>query len=366
MTRTFQTTAWLAAVGTMMIGGAALGAKAKKAAEAKEPPKAIERAPWGEADGKPVELFTLTNKNGLVVKVTNYGAHVIEVHTPDKHGKMADITEGYGTLDEYVNGKTQYQGATVGRNGNRIANAKFELGGKTYKLAANNGPHNLHGGVKGWNKAVWAAEPYETPDGPAVKFSLVSKDGDEGFPGTVHATTTYTLTNDNELKVEMTATTDKPTVVNMVHHTYWNLHGGTKGDIKDHILQIFADKFTPGLPPEGEVKDVAGTPFDFTKPKAIGKDLKAAGSPGHGCAHRLRRELGRERRSQGPAPGRQGQGSQVRPRDGGVRESAGRAVLRRDLHGRLDQGEGPHARPVLGVLPRGAGVPERDQRPRLA
>jgi aldose 1-epimerase len=239
----------------------------------------IEKVKWGEADGKEVDLYTLTNRNGLVAKITNYGAIVVELHVPDRTGQMGDVALGYDNLADYIK-KTPYFGATVGRVGNRIANAQFELDGKTYKLAANNGTNHLHGGKKGWDKVVWTAEPSETPKGPSLKLTYVSNDGEEGYPGTVTATTTYTLTNKNELAIEMTATTDKDTIVNMVHHSYFNLRAGTEGDIKDHVLTLFADKYTPGMPPDGRVVPVAGTPFDFRKPKAIGKDLEAAGSPG--------------------------------------------------------------------------------------
>jgi aldose 1-epimerase len=268
----------------MLLAGTAVAAKEKAAKggskdkPGKEAAKAIDKVKWGEADGKEVDLYTLTNKNGLIAKITNYGALVTELHVPDKHGKLGDIAFGYDNLADYVK-KTPYFGATVGRIGNRIANAKFELEGKTYKLADNNKPHHLHGGKKGWDKVVWEAETTETPKGPAIKFTYVSKDGEEGYPGTVTATSTYTLTNDNELLVDMTATTDKTTIINMVHHTYFNLHGDLESD-KDEILTLYADKYTPGMPPDGKVVAVAGTPFDFTKPKPIGKDLMAAGSPG--------------------------------------------------------------------------------------
>jgi len=288
MVRVHRSGFWMSAVGAaaLLLAGAGetmLAAKTKKAAPDKgAAKKAIEKVKWGEADGKEVDLYTLTNKNGLVAKISNYGAIISELHVPDAKGKMGDIVLGYDNLADYIK-KTPYFGCTVGRVGNRIANAKFELEGKTYKLAANNGPHHLHGGNKGWDKNVWDAEPMETPAGPALKLTLTSKDGDEGYPGTVHATTVYTLTNENELRVEMSATTDKATPLNMVHHTYWNLHGDTESDIQDEVLTIYADKYTPGMPPDGKIVPVAGTPFDFTKPKAIGKDLKAAGSPGMGA-----------------------------------------------------------------------------------
>jgi aldose 1-epimerase len=278
-----------AALALLLVGGLA-DAKSSKKSVAKPvvegelaksstsaaPAKSIEKVKWGEADGKQVDLYTLINKNGLIAKITNFGAILVELDVPDRKGKVGDVVLGFDSLADYLkNGP--HLGSTVGRVGNRIANAKFELDGKTYKLAANNGPHHLHGGVKGWDKAVWDAVTSETSDGPSLKLTLLSKDGDEGYPGTVHAITTYTLTKDNELRIEMEATTDKATPINMVHHTYWNLNGGTTGDMKDQVLALYADKYTPGLPPDGKILPVAGTPFDFTKGKAIGKDLKAAG-----------------------------------------------------------------------------------------
>ena len=243
--------------------------------------KAIEKTKWGEADGKEIDVYTLINKHGLIAKITNLGATLTELDVPDRKGKSGDVVLGWDTLAQYET-NPPYLGATVGRVANRIANAKFELDGKTYKLAANNGVHHLHGGVKGWNKLVWAGAASETADGPSLKLTLVSKDGDEGYPGTVHATTTYTLTKDDELRIEMEATTDKPTAVNMAHHSYWNLSAGP-GDIKDEVLTLYADKYTPGLPPDGKVLPVAGTPFDFTKPKPLGRDLMKTGEkpPGY-------------------------------------------------------------------------------------
>jgi aldose 1-epimerase len=274
------------ALAAPLAGGLAF-AKTKPAAEAdaaKAAPaasaKAIEKVKWGEVDGKEVDLYTLINKHGLVAKITNFGAILTELHVPDRKGKLGDVVLGWDSLAEYQK-NDPHLGSTVGRVGNRIAGAKFELDGKTYKLAANNGQHHLHGGVKGWDKLVWDATPSETPDGPSLTLKLVSKDGDEGYPGTVKATTTYTLTKDNELRIEMAATTDKPTALNMVHHSYFNLAGA--GDIKDEILELYADKYTPGVPPDGKIAPVAGTPFDFTKPKALGKDLMKTGDkpPGY-------------------------------------------------------------------------------------
>jgi len=275
--------ALVAALALPLAGGTAFAKKADKAAGKDAPAEAargqakpVEKTKWGEADGKEVDLYTLINEHGLIAKITNFGAILTELDTPDRKGKSGDVVLGWDTLAEYEK-NDPHLGSTVGRVGNRIANAKFELDGKTYKLAANNGPHHLHGGVKGWDKAVWDATATTTPDGPQVKLTLVSKDGDEGYPGTVRATTTYTLTNADELRIEMEATTDKPTPVNMVNHTYWNLSAGP-GDIKDEVLTLYADKYTPGLPPDGKVLPVAGTPWDFTKGKAFGKDLMKTGN----------------------------------------------------------------------------------------
>jgi aldose 1-epimerase len=287
MNRRWSRSALALALALALAGGAA-EAKSKKPAKPAPtteapagPQKAIEKKKWGEADGKEIDLYTLINKHGLIAKITNFGAILTELDVPDRKGKSGDVVLGWDTLAEYEK-NDPHLGSTVGRVGNRIANAKFELDGKTYKLAANNGPHHLHGGVKGWDKAVWSGTATETPDGPQLRLTLVSKDGDEGYPGTVEATTTYTLTSDDELRIEMTATTDKPTPVNMVHHTYWNL-SAAPGDIKDEVLTLYADKYTPGLPPDGKVLPVAGTPFDFTKPKPIGKDLMVTGDnpPGY-------------------------------------------------------------------------------------
>jgi aldose 1-epimerase len=239
--------------------------------------KAISDASYGNVGGTEVKLYTLKNKNGLVAKITNYGGIITELHVPDKAGKTADIVLGYDKLDDYVKA-TPYFGAVIGRVANRVKNAQFALEGKTYKLAANNAPHSLHGGKVGWDKVVWSAEAIETENGPALKLTYVSKDGEEGYPGTVTAHNTYTLTNANELKVEMDATTDKTTIINMAHHSYWNLAGHESGPITGQELTLFADQYTPGDPvPDGKVKAVKGTPFDFTAPKLIGKDLKDAG-----------------------------------------------------------------------------------------
>ena len=241
---------------------------------------AITARPWGEVLGKPVMLYTLTNKNGLVLKVSNFGGVITELDVPDRTGKLADIVLGYDDLNGYVHDHAHF-GAIIGRVANRISGARFELQGQTYSLAANDGKNSLHGGKVGWDKVVWSAQTLDTPAGPAVRLSYTSKDGEEGYPGTVNATNTYTLTNQNQLKVEMEATTDALTVVSMVHHTYWNLAGQNSGSVLDQELLLHATRYTPTDPTVntafGQIAAVQGTPFDFTTVKPIGRDLKAAG-----------------------------------------------------------------------------------------
>jgi aldose 1-epimerase len=245
-------------------------------------PEAARKTLFGKADGHDVTLYTLTNQNGLVMKVMTYGAIITELHVPDKAGRCADIVLGFENLDGYLKASSYFFGATVGRVGNRIRDAVFELDGAEYKLADNDKPHHLHGGNKGWDKVVWDAETWETAEGPSIELSYVSRDGEEGYPGTVTARVVYTLTNRNELKVEMEASTDKKTPINMLHHTYWNLGGHGSGPITQHELTLNADEYTPGDPtvPTGASKLVKGTAFDFTKPKPIGRDLgKTGGDP---------------------------------------------------------------------------------------
>ena len=233
---------------------------------------------WGKTpDGEEVDLYTLTNKNGVEAAISTYGGAVVSLKVPDRNGKLADAVLGYDSLDGYVNDKS-YFGAIIGRYGNRIGHARFTLDGKTYTLAKNNGENSLHGGIKGFNKAVWTAKETPSPDGQALELTYLSKDGEEGFPGNLHVRVIYTLTDSNELKIGYSATTDKKTVVNLTNHSYFNLAGAGSGDILGHILMIEADKFTPvdsGLIPTGELRDVAGTPFDFRKPTAIGARINA-------------------------------------------------------------------------------------------
>ena len=228
-------------------------------------------------DGKPATLFTLRNNKGAEAKITNYGGIVVSLKVPDRNGKFDDVVLGYGKIDGYLkNVGNPYFGALIGRFGNRIANGKFTLDGKTYRLPKNNETKTLHGGTTGFDKVLWTARPFLSKDGPSVELKYRSKDGEEGFPGNLDVTAVYTLTNNNELRVTCAATTDKPTVVNLTQHSYFNLVG--KGDILDHIVQIKADRFTPinaNLIPTGELRPVAGTPFDFLKPMAIGARIDA-------------------------------------------------------------------------------------------
>ncbi|HLV64797.1 MAG TPA: aldose epimerase family protein [Polyangiaceae bacterium] len=249
-------------------------------------PSPITRSDFGSIDGKAVDLYTLTNQNGAILKVTTYGAIVTELHVPDRDGNLADVVLGFDTLDGYLKHNV-FLGATVGRVANRIRGAKFKLDGKEYTVAANDGPHHLHGGVRGWDKVVWTAEPQPGPDGPALRLTYVSPDGEEGYPGTVTATTIYTLTHGNELRVDMEATTDAPTLVNMAHHSYWNLGGHDSGAITEHELELYADEYTPGDPmvPTGAIKAVKGTPLDFLVKKPIGRDLAAVGGKPAGYDH---------------------------------------------------------------------------------
>jgi aldose 1-epimerase len=227
-------------------------------------------------DGKSVESYTLTNANGLKAEIITYGGIVTSLQIPDRNGKLADIVLGCDSVDDYAT-KSPYFGALIGRFGNRIAKGKFTLNGVEYTLATNDGPNHLHGGKKGFDKVVWTAKAMETDEGPALKLTYKSRDGEEGYPGNLSCTVVYTLTDNNELKVSYEAETDKPTVVNLTHHSYFNLAGYNSGDVLGHELQILADHFTPvdkTLIPTGEIKAVKGTPWDFTKPMTIGSRIK--------------------------------------------------------------------------------------------
>lgn len=242
---------------------------------------------WGAIDGQPVHLYTLQNANGLLLKVTDCGAITVELHTPDRDGRLADIILGYGQLDDYRQ-PGPYFGAIIGRCANRIAKGSFEIDGKPVQLAINNGPNALHGGLVGFDKKLWNATPLATPKGPAVKFTYDSPDGEEHYPGNLSVTVTYTLTNDDELICEMSATTDQATICNLAQHNYWNLSGHDSGPMTDHVVQIFGDRYTPvddNTIPTGEFVAVAGTPFDFRTPKPVGQDFAALGGDPGGYDH---------------------------------------------------------------------------------
>jgi aldose 1-epimerase len=230
---------------------------------------------WGTSpDGQAVQLYTLTNANGMEVKITTWGGAITSVLVPDRDGNLGNVTLGWDNLDAYtaMTGGP-YFGNITGRYANRIAQGKFSIDGEEFTLAQNNGENALHGGIKGFDKVVWAAQEVPSDEGVAVEFSYLSPDGDEGYPGNLDTKVTYTLTDDNTILMDYVATTDKPTVVNLTNHAYWNLAGEGAGTIDDHVLFIDADRFTPvdaGLIPTGELAAVADTPFDFTTPTRIG------------------------------------------------------------------------------------------------
>ena len=225
-------------------------------------------------DGAAVYIFTLKNAKGMEARITNYGGIVVSLAVPDKSGKSSDVVLGYDNLEGYIR-NNPYFGAIIGRYGNRIAKGRFKLDGHEYKLAVNNGPNSLHGGIRGFDKVVWDVRRAEDN---ALELHYLSKDGEEGYPGNLDVTVTYTLTDNNELKIDYAATTDKPTVLNLTNHSYFNLSGQGNGDILGEEMMINADRFTPvdaGLIPTGELRSVAGTPLDFRKPVAIGARINS-------------------------------------------------------------------------------------------
>lgn len=221
-------------------------------------------------DGKQVDLYSLKNKNGLEITVTNYGGRVVSLMVPDKNGKLEDVVLGYESIDGYLNANEQYFGASIGRYGNRIANGSFILDSIKYNLAVNNAPNSLHGGVKGFSAKVWDAVQKGENE---VELKLVSSDMEEGYPGELKVTVNYRLTDANEFAITYRAETSKPTVLNLTNHSYFNLHGAGNGDILDHEVFLNADKYTPidsALIPTGIIESVIGTPFDFTTPVTVG------------------------------------------------------------------------------------------------
>lgn len=252
--------------------GAMLGLSLAAAAEMK-----IEKKPFGQVEGNNVECYKLTNTKGASMSVITYGAIVTSLRVPDKTGALGDVVLGFKTVDEYVK-SSPYFGAIVGRYGNRIGKGTFTLDGKEYKLSLNDGLNTLHGGKKGFDKVIWSAKEVKSADAVGLALTYLSKDGEEGYPGNLTITATYWLTNKNELKIDYTATTDKATVVNVTHHSYFNLAGEGSGDILGEKLLLNADKYLPvdsGLIPTGKRAPVAGTPMDFLKPVTIGKRIAA-------------------------------------------------------------------------------------------
>lgn len=232
----------------------------------------IKKQAFGTVPEGRVDLYTMTNSRGMEVRAMNYGGIIVSLRVPDKKGVLADVVLGFDTLDAYLNNKP-YFGAIIGRYANRIANGKFTLNGAGYRLARNNGMNSLHGGLKGFDKVLWRGEQFENNQGIGVVFTYTSKNGEEGYPGNLKAKVTYTLTDQSELQIEYQATTDEATPVNLTNHSYFNLVSEGNGDILKHNLILNADRFTPvdsTLIPAGELRAVAGTPFDFTKPTAIG------------------------------------------------------------------------------------------------
>ncbi len=267
----------------------------------------IQTSDFGKtAEGAPVELYTLTNANGLAAKITNYGTIITELHVPDRRGQLGDVVLGFDNLGQYLKGHP-YFGSTVGRFANRIAKGEFALDGKTYKLATNNGPNHLHGGLKGFDKKVWKAEPQ---GGATVRFSYTSPDGEEGYPGKLAVEVTMSLADANELRIDYVATTDKATPVNLTNHSYFNLAGS--GDILSHELMLAADSYTPSdatLIPTGEIKAVKDTPMDFTTSRPIGSRFSELKGEPVGYDHNYvlnndARNLGVGARVHDPASGR--------------------------------------------------------------
>ena len=272
----------------------------------------VTRANFGTMpNGTPVPIFTLTNTKGMEVRTIPYGAILVSIRVPDRTGKLDDVVVGHDRLEGYLTA-SRFFGAVVGRYGNRIANGKFTLDGKTYKLAVNNGPNHLHGGNMGFDKVVWEAETFSTADGVGVTYHRVSPDGEEGYPGRLDVTVTYTLTTKNEITVDYSATTDKATPINLTQHSYFNLAGDGSGDILNHVITINADRYTPvdaGKIPTGELAPVEGTPFDFRTPT---RDRRA---------HRRRQSAAQDRQRLRP---------QLRAESHGAGTRLGRARVRAD------------------------------------
>jgi len=235
-------------------------------------PRPIERTSFGVAGGQETHLYTLTSAGGLVAKVTNFGATLTELHVPDRSGEVADVVLGFDSAEKYLTSRS-YFGAIVGRVANRIEQGRFELEGKAYELARNDPPHHLHGGTKGFGQVVWAAAPKSLPSGPVLELVYVSPSGQEGYPGTLTTRVTYQLTDDAELRIDMRAVSDATTLVNLAHHSYFNLGGHGSGSILEQELWLAASEYTTEDPDPGVTRPVEGSPFDFREFKPIGRDL---------------------------------------------------------------------------------------------
>ena len=236
----------------------------------------ISKELFGQIGDHDIFLYTLKNENKMSVSITDFGGIITSIRVPDHMGNIDDVALGFDNLAQYLDDHP-YFGAIIGRYGNRIANGRFELDGKSYKLPINNGPNSLHGGIKGFDKKIWEAKEINEKDVVGIALHTQSEDGEEGYPGNLDVTVSYMLNNQNDLKIEYQATTDKPTVINLTNHSYFNLNGEGNGDVLDHILTMKATHFTPvdsTLIPTGQVKSVKGGPFDFTVPKAIGQDIE--------------------------------------------------------------------------------------------
>jgi len=263
----------LATAAALSMGSAACNNESKEEQPAK-PQAGISKQAWGAANGQPVDLYTLRNSKGTVVTITNYGGIVTSFLAKDKNDSVASVVVGFDSIEPYLQSHP-YFGSIIGRYGNRIGAGKFSIGDKNYTLATNNGANHLHGGVVGFDKVIWTAAPV-VDSLPSLKLSYLSKDGEEGYPGNLQVTVTYTLTEEDGLKIQYEATTDQATPVNLTNHSYFNLTGDTKETIFNHQLQLNADAYTPvdnGLIPTGEIRQVAGTPFDFRSPMPIGSRI---------------------------------------------------------------------------------------------
>ncbi|MGD0462014.1 MAG: aldose epimerase family protein [Tepidisphaeraceae bacterium] len=250
----------------------------------------VERKHFGQTqEGWPVDQFILTNRNGASVRIIDYGAIVTNLFVPDKNGNMGDVVLGFDEVKQYEE-IGPFIGCIAGRYANRIANGTFTIDGTSYAVTLNQGMNCLHGGFKGLAKRMWEGDGGVTPDGPTVRFTILDRDGQEGFPGNVNVTVLYTLTNNNSLKVQYYAATDKATPINLTHHSYFNLSGKSSGDVLGYVARIHADHYLPvdeGLIPTGEIAAVQGTPFDFTKAKLIGRDIKSLPAPFSGYDHTM-------------------------------------------------------------------------------